>query len=32
MRPHGGRLERDFKFVSDTNFQQKAEFMYHQNA
>jgi hypothetical protein len=32
MSPHGGRLERDFKFVSDTSFQQKAEFMYHQNA
>jgi hypothetical protein len=47
MRPHGGRLkrdfmarrglqngrlERDFMPVSDTSFQQNAEFMFHKNA
>jgi hypothetical protein len=32
MRPHGGRLVRDFSSVSDTSSQQNAEFMYHKTA
>jgi hypothetical protein len=32
MSPHGGWLKRDFMPVSDTRFQENAEFMYHQNA
>jgi hypothetical protein len=30
--PQNGRLKRDFKSVSDTSFQQNAEFKYHKNA
>jgi hypothetical protein len=32
MSPHAVRLKRDFMPVSDTRFQENAEFMYHQNA
>jgi hypothetical protein len=32
MRPHGGRLVRDFIPIDDTKFQQNAEIVYHKNA